>query len=107
MVDNPHFRIPFNWAKGGVPVVEQGSRTEIQQNAEAVLLTEIGDRAGLPDFGISDQSMLQDGANLGQLEQEVRKYEDRVVTEASHQGVIKDAVDHVRVMLGMEDQADG
>jgi hypothetical protein len=66
VVDSPHFLLPFRWTKGGVPVVEQGSPTEIQQNAEVILMTEKGTRAGLPELGIDDMALLQNGANLPQ-----------------------------------------
>src|SRR5690349_14821282 len=67
VVRSPHFSLPFRFARGGCPVVEQDSSEEITQCGEVALRYERGQRTAIPDFGVPDQAMLQQGANLDQI----------------------------------------
>lgn len=107
LVTNPHFKIPFTFGPGGVPVVEQDSITEIQQCAETGIRTERGTRDAIPSFGISDQAMLMNGANLSQIEDQVGEHEDRIRTHAEREKIITNAVDNVRVELTQKDPTNG
>lgn len=50
-----HFSFPFRFGgDGAAVVVEQGTFEEIEQNVKVLVLTELGERLEVPDFGVSD-----------------------------------------------------
>src|SRR3954466_10625312 len=100
MVTNPVYRIPFSFTPGGVAVLEQDSGEEKVQSAEVVLRYERGQRTGLPKFGLEDQAMLQNGANLSAIVAAVAEQDERVEVTAEHDiARIRQGVDRVRVTL--------
>ena len=99
VVNNPHYREPFSFAPGGCPIVEQDSKTDVQQCAVAALRTELGTRTGLPTFGLKDQAMLMGGANLSEIKAAVAEHEPRLDTHPERDHILRDAVDTVRVDL--------
>lgn len=51
----PHFAFPFKFGdQGSAEVLDQDSITEIEQNVEVLILTELGERLEVPEFGIPD-----------------------------------------------------
>jgi phage baseplate assembly protein W len=76
----PHFDLPFRYT--GYPpkpaMVEQDSVDDVAVCVQAILLTEPGQRLGMPDFGVDDQSFRQGGASVDELKRAVMKYEPRV-----------------------------
>lgn len=51
----PHFSFPFRFnANGSAEVVEQDTFEEVEQGVKVLLLTNIGERLEVPDFGIDD-----------------------------------------------------
>lgn len=53
--DVPHFAFPFRFgASGSAEVVEQDTIEEIEQGVKVLVLTNIGERLEVPDFGIED-----------------------------------------------------
>lgn len=57
MSSTPHFAFPFRWTSAGrAAVVEQGSDAEIEQNVRVLLLSHIGERLEVPEFGVEDQT---------------------------------------------------
>lgn len=107
MVDNPHFVNPFAYLKSGCPVVDQDTPTEIQQCAEASLRTPRGSRTGLPTFGIRSQELLQGGANLAEIRADVSLHEERITVDPHRDGLLRDAIDNVRVDLNAGSNGNG
>lgn len=54
MVSIPHFQIPFQVdpVTQHIAVVEQGTEDDVRQCIQALVTTEIGSRAELPEYGI-------------------------------------------------------
>ena len=48
-----HFSFPFT-INGSAAVVAQDSDAEVQQNVMVLVLTDVGERLEVPEFGISD-----------------------------------------------------
>jgi len=59
LVDVPHLRVPFAVFGGDVAVVEQDSQEEIESCVEAVLRTFVGTHIDDLDFGIPDETFVQ------------------------------------------------
>ena len=51
-----HFRFPFRFVAGRAATVAQGSDTEIEQGVRVLLLSHIGERVEVPEFGVEDQT---------------------------------------------------
>lgn len=65
MADVPHFAVPFRIENGSVAVVEQGSLEEIEQCVEAILRTIVGTHLDNLDFGIPDETFVQQSPTPG------------------------------------------
>lgn len=75
----PHFDLPFRFTAGHAAVVEQDSSDDISNCVDAVLLTRIGSRVEMPEFGIPDptfdiQPIELQGMFAALVEQEPRAY---------------------------------
>lgn len=79
MAEVPHFSFPFrfNSADGEAAVVEQDTHEEIEQNVQVLLLTELGQRIEVPDFGIDDL-VFQTGVDEQAIVEQAREWDDRV-----------------------------
>lgn len=77
MASVPKLRVPFGPVGRHIPVVEQDSVEEIAQCVFAVLATEEGSRNEEPEFGISDPTFRQLGADLEALQGAVERWEPR------------------------------
>lgn len=79
MADTPEFLLPFQFLPfGGAEEIEQGSDTEKQQSVYAILAYQPGQRTDLPNFGLPDQSFLEGGADLNQIEAIITEWDPRV-----------------------------
>lgn len=57
----PHFSFPFTIGNQGfATVLKQDDVAEIEQNVKVLVLTELGERIEVPDFGISDSTFQTD-----------------------------------------------
>lgn len=56
----PHFAFPFRFSAGEALVVEQDTQQEIEQGVKVLVLTEVGERLEVPDFGIRDLTFQND-----------------------------------------------
>jgi phage baseplate assembly protein W len=59
----PHSALPFRIENGRVAEVEQDSVEEIEGCVEAILRTFVGTRIDAPDFGVPDESFVQQTPN--------------------------------------------
>jgi phage baseplate assembly protein W len=75
----PHLSVPFRLSATGahVEVDEQDTPDEIRGCVYNVLVTPIGHRAELPEFGIADPTFRMAGASLEDIEAAVEQWEPR------------------------------
>ena len=68
-IGTPHFAFPFTLLASGKSAVytEQDSDDEIMDSVQVFLTTERGERIEVPDYGIPDQTFLQNGVNTNQI----------------------------------------
>lgn len=52
----PHFAFPFRWVAGRAAVVEQDSDREVEQGVRVLMLSHVGERVEVPEFGVPDQT---------------------------------------------------
>lgn len=93
----PHFRHPFLMTAQGAATVDQDSIDDVTQCVYAVLATEVGSRQEEPEFGVVDQTFLQGGANLEELEAAVSEWEPRasLLPDASWNDLIETVSEEV------------
>ena len=73
----PHFMFPFRFGPDGVPrVVEQDTADEIEQGVKVLMLTEIGERLEVPDFGIEDPTFLTE-VDVSAIREAAKEWDDR------------------------------
>lgn len=75
VLDTPQLGFPFNVVGGKVVEVEQGSATDVVQNVLISLRYLKGERPGMPDFGIPDQALRENGLDVAEVMAAVLKYE--------------------------------
>jgi phage baseplate assembly protein W len=89
---NPHFKVPFTWGpRGSAEVVEQDSQEEVEQRIFAILNTRLGFRLEIPEFGLKDQLLTENGPSLTELEAAVLAWEPNaayVLSEGRLQDVL-------------------
>lgn len=87
----PHFRYPFRVTLQGAATVDQDSIDDVTQCVYAVLATEIGSRQEEPEFGVIDQTFLQNGADTDELEEVVSEWEPRasLLSEEAWEGLVE------------------
>lgn len=73
----PHFTFPFRFVEGGVPdTVEQGSLDEIEQGVKVLMLTELGERIEVPDFGVADPTFQME-VDVATIREVAKEWDDR------------------------------
>jgi phage baseplate assembly protein W len=90
-------------ATGTYAEVEQDSVDDVAGCVEAVLLTRIGERDELPEFGTPDLAFLELPLDLGALVRLVEQWEPRaelLVEEAPH--VLTDITTRLQITVGTE-----
>jgi phage baseplate assembly protein W len=92
----PHFSVPFAVDS----YVEQDSRDEIVQNMWVIVSYELGERDGREAFGIRDQALREGGADLGEIQRAILRWEPRArfVLE-DEPDLIQQLVDRVKIRL--------
>ncbi len=99
----PHFSSPFRFSAAGthVEVDEQGSPDEIRGCVYNILVTPIGHREELPEFGVADPTFRLMGASLEDVQAAVEQWEDRApVLLDEDPDFIEQAIRRVRVLVG-------
>jgi phage baseplate assembly protein W len=78
MTQVPHFSFPFRFGQAGAAlVVEQDTYEDLEQNVRVLLLTELGERLEVPDFGIDDL-VFQTSLDEAGLAAQAGEWDDRV-----------------------------
>lgn len=95
-----HLRIPFEMAVGRARRVKAGSIDEIEQNVRVLVLTQLGQRLGTPDFGMTDPTFRFESEAVaeGELEAQVARFEPRARVEMIRSQTGADAT--IRVSVG-------
>jgi len=85
----PHLQMPLSFATGPdgprMQVVEQDSDEELTQCVETILRYPLGFRQELPEFGITDPVMRENGADVQEMVRAVTEWEPRVSAIASQE----------------------
>jgi hypothetical protein len=93
-LDSPHPAIPFTFGK----YVEQDSRDEIVQSMWTILSYELGERTDEPSFGISDQALRMNGADIEEMRRALLRWEPRARPILEREpGLINDLIDRIDV----------
>ena len=81
MPDIPHFSFPFSFSGSNLHAreVEQDSIDDITSCIAAVVVTEIGQRYELPDFGVADPTFIEGGMDPDDLLEVVAEWEPRAI----------------------------
>jgi phage baseplate assembly protein W len=78
MTDVPHFDIPFRWGPNGHAVtVEQDSADDVRNCVMTILRTDVGLRDDLPEFGIIQQFLRENGVSPAVILSALRRWEPR------------------------------
>lgn len=82
MINTPHFDYPFRRnSQGFAAEVEQDTIQEITNSALAVLKTPLGFRIELPDFGIRELALQENGPSLQEIRSALNTWEPRALYE--------------------------
>lgn len=76
-VTNPHFQVPFVFREGSALCVEQNSDADIMQCANAIARTPRGYRLELPEFGVQNPILEENGPSLQELHHALDLFEPR------------------------------
>lgn len=92
----PHLTFPFRFGE----FQEEDSFGEVAQNMRVILSYELGERDDLPEFGITDPSFREGGADLAELAAAIERWEPRAsaVIEADP-WVLESMVQEIQVRL--------
>jgi phage baseplate assembly protein W len=76
-VSVPHFSLPLRYVNGSAQVNEQDSNDDVADCVYAVCVTNPGDRAELPDFGLVDPAFGQEPLNASAVQNQIAQWEPR------------------------------
>jgi len=85
-IQNQHFALPFKFGSNGhAEVVEQDSPEDVANCADAVLSTPRGFRLEIPDFGIRNPVLTENGPNINELMAALEEWEPRAAYTLTEQ----------------------
>lgn len=73
----PHFSLPLRYVNGSALVNEQDSIDDVADCVYAVCVTNPGDRAELPDFGLVDPAFGQEPLIASAAQNQIEQWEPR------------------------------
>lgn len=76
MTTVPHFAFPFRISQGEPVTVEQDTLEEIEQGVKILMLTELGERVEVMDFGIEDLTFQLD-IDVQTIREAAERWDDR------------------------------
>lgn len=100
LLRNPHFAMPMRMDRGHVAVVEQGSYYETYNSVLTLLRYEIGQRAAEPNYGIPDQALRENGADITRIVAAIMEWVPEAEVTLSRDDVIK-IIDRVSIEVGI------
>jgi hypothetical protein len=99
----PRFAFPMRKAGSRLASVEQDSEEEVVQSAKLTLRYARGDRTALPDFGLPDQALRENGADLGVIRATISTWDDRADAEVFSDDDLSDAIQEIDVEVDASD----
>jgi esterase/lipase superfamily enzyme len=103
LVNTPQFAFPFRVVNGMPAVVEQDSGTDYYQNAVVVMRYRAGERTAIPEFGIPDPALRENGVDPGEIIQAVTTWEPDIDVDVIKSAIL-DGVENVDVPITIYDQ---
>lgn len=73
----PHFDLPFRFSGSSVAVVEQDSAEDVANCVEAIVRTPNGTRDDSPEFGLDDQTFLNQNLDSAAILAQIEYQEPR------------------------------
>lgn len=99
----PRLAFPPRMAGRGMATVEQDSEEEINQSAKLTLRYARGDRTKLPGFGLPDQALRENGADLSEIRATITEWDERADAEVFTDDDLLDAIQEIRVEVDSSD----
>lgn len=103
LVNTPQLAFPFNIVNGEAAVVEQDSGEDSYQNALIIMRYRVEQRTGLPEFGITDQSLREDGTDEAEIIGSITTWEPDIDIDMAKQ-IISDGIEQVEINIGAYDE---
>lgn len=103
-VQVPHFTFPFRFgADGSARVLEQDTQEEVEQGVKVLILTELGERLEVPDFGVEDPTF-QTGIDVEQIAAAATGWDERATVFFDEgDGTVVDRVRRLLVQVTTEE----
>lgn len=99
LLTTPQLSLPFRVSGNDVVCHEQDSTEDITQNAITIMRYTQGERSALPEFGIPDQALQQNGADMTEITEAVRRWEPEATVSLVHRLNVE-GVDQVDLEIG-------
>ena len=101
LLETPQYALPFRLDESGEPVcIEQDSEEDVAQNSIVVLRYVKGTRSRLVTYGLEDQTLQQNGADLNDIAATVRQWEPDSDISVVSEALDDDGIQTVRIDLG-------
>jgi phage baseplate assembly protein W len=104
MPETPHFDLPLRIdpRTGHLAEVEQDSLDDVMACVEAVVRTRMGEREGLPGFGITDPALSRMPVDRALLAEQIMASEPRAAVLAEQDpDAFEDALSRLSVVVGL------
>lgn len=100
-----HFAFPFRFgAAGRANVVEQDSPEEIEQGVKVLLLTELGERVEVPDFGV-EEGTFRTALDLDAYAEAATEWDERAsVLFTEQRGKMSEMIRHLLVQVARREE---
>lgn len=100
----PHLKFPFRFGLGGAAdTVEQDTTEELEQGVKVLMLTELGERLEVPDFGVADLTFRTE-LDVASIVAAAREWDERVEVDlAEDTDPINSMIRHLAVQVAAEE----
>lgn len=99
MTNVPHFAYPFRFGVGGhAATVDQDELDDIRNCVMILLRTEVGSRLDLPEYGVPQQFLKENGINVNGVLSAINRWEPRAQVAMSV-SEIKDLIQYATVTV--------
>ena len=97
MATIPHLAYPLRFTGGTATLNEQDSPADVTDCIAAILTCPLGHRTEQPDFGITEQALRENGADLTEINAAIARWEPRARSSSEHATAVDALVDTIRV----------
>lgn len=100
----PHLAFPFRFGLGGAAeTVEQDTPEELEQGVKVLMLTELGERLEVPDFGVPDPTFRNE-IDVASIAAAAREWDERVEVDlADEPDRINSMIRYLAVQVAAEE----